>query len=264
MVLTTIANIFRKKIDNQEQTLEDLLAKINPQKLPCHVAIIMDGNGRWAQRKGLLRVLGHRAGVESLRDVVKLASSLGIKFLTVYAFSTENWKRPQEEVNILMDLLVEYLQKEIRELHVQNVRIKAIGKIQELPLPAQREIKQAENLTRENSGLQLNLALNYGGRDEILTAIKNIVHEVQESNLNIDNLTIENFSNYLYTSDIPDPDLLIRPSGELRISNFLLWQLAYTEFWLTDIYWPDFRKIHLAQALLDFQNRERRYGGLSK
>ncbi len=247
---------------NESERAEELGKAIDYDRLPIHIAIIMDGNGRWATRRGLPRAMGHRAGVESLREIVKACSSLGIKYLTVYAFSTENWKRPAEEVNILMDLLVEYLEKEIHELHENNVRIKAIGRIDELPKKAREALYRDEEYTRKNSGLTLNLALNYGGRNEIVEAVKRIGREIAGDKLNPDEVTEEVIAGYLYTAGIPDPDLLIRPSGELRISNFLLWQAAYSEFWYSPVLWPDFRKVHLLEAIVDYQRRQRRFGGL--
>ncbi|MGB4505159.1 MAG: isoprenyl transferase [Syntrophaceticus sp.] len=235
---------------------------LNRSCLPCHVAIIMDGNGRWAQEKGLPRAMGHRAGMESLRAAVELCLELGIKILTVFAFSTENWKRPQEEVNILMGLLYEYIQKELDELHKEQVQIRAIGRLSELPIPAQREIKRAQELTSNNKKLILNIALNYGGRTEIVDATRRIAQLAVEGQIHPEEITEELFQKYLYTSDLPDPDLLIRPAGELRISNYLLWQIAYTEFYSTRVYWPDFRKEEFLKALLSYQNRQRRFGGL--
>ncbi len=249
-----------RNVDNL--TTNRLRKMLDPARLPRHVAIIMDGNGRWAQARGLPRGLGHRAGVESLKDIVSVCLELGIKVLTVYAFSTENWKRPQEEVSILMNLLCEYIQKELNELHEHNVQVRAIGHIDELPLPAQRELEKAQKLTANNEKLILNIALNYGGRLEIVDAARKLAMRVKQGE--IDPLDIDEslFKQYLYTADLPDPDLLIRPAGELRISNFLLWQTAYTEFWGTSVYWPDFRPKHFLQALVDFQKRERRFGGL--
>lgn len=233
------------------------------ERLPHHVAIIMDGNGRWAQSRGLPRVVGHRAGMESLREIVRLCVDLGIGALTVFAFSTENWKRPQEEINILMNLLCEYVQKELEGLDRQNVRIRAIGHIQELPARARRELSKSQSATANNGGLVLNIALNYGGRLEIVDAARRLAGKVREGALDPESIDEELFGKHLYTADIPDPDLLIRPAGELRISNFLLWQIAYTEFWSTPAYWPDFRDhTHFLSALLAFQNRERRFGGL--
>ncbi len=251
-----------RKNKSDSERLEELRKSLDDSRLPVHIAIIMDGNGRWATRRGLPRAMGHRAGVESLREIVKTCSSLGVQYLTVYAFSTENWKRPVEEVNILMDLLVEYLRKEIEELHQNNVRVRAIGRIGELPEKARQALREAEEKTGVNSGLTLNLALNYGGRNEIVEAVRSIGSDVSERKLSPGDINEEVISGYLYTSGMPDPDLLIRPSGELRISNFLLWQSAYSEFWYSPVFWPDFRKIHLLEAIVDYQRRQRRFGGL--
>lgn len=251
-----------RKNKNTEASWEELYKSLDTGNLPAHVAIIMDGNGRWATRRGLPRALGHRAGVESLREIVKACSSLGIKFLTVYAFSTENWKRPVAEINVLMDLLVEYLMKEIEDLHENNVKVRAIGRIAELPEKAQGALRDAQEHTKNNKGLVLNLALNYGGRNEIVEAVRRIGSDVSADRLRPDDIDEKIISNYLYTSGMPDPDLVIRPSGELRISNFLLWQVAYAEFWYSPVLWPDFRKNHLLEALVDYQNRQRRFGGL--
>jgi len=248
------------KTDSQK--FDELTAAIDREGLPGHIAVIMDGNGRWATKRGLPRALGHRAGVESLREVVNICSSLGIGYLTVYAFSTENWKRPKEEVNILMDLLVEYLNKEIAELHSKNVRVRAIGRISELPVKAVEALADAEKLTVNNTGLTLNLALNYGGRTEITEAVKKIVEKAINGEINPAQVNEDLIASCLYTGDMPDPDLLIRPSGELRISNFLLWQVAYAEFWYCPVLWPDFRKVHLLEAVVDYQTRQRRFGGI--
>ncbi|MPN28234.1 Isoprenyl transferase [bioreactor metagenome] len=215
----------------------------------------MDGNGRWAQRRGLLRSFGHRAGVESLREVVKVASEIGVKVLTAYAFSTENWKRPDEEVSFLMSLFSEYLDNEIDELDQNQVKIRFIGKIDELAASLQHKIENAQTRTNRNSGLILNLAVNYGGRAEITRAVQIIAEKVQSGELNSQDISDYTIQSSLYTQDLPDPDLLIRPSGDLRISNFLLWQLAYSEFWFTDINWPDFKPKHLIQAIRDYQGR---------
>lgn len=256
-------NIWRWRKNNRAaESWEKLYKSLDTGNLPVHVAIIMDGNGRWATRRGLPRALGHRAGVESLREIVKACSSLGIRFLTVFAFSTENWKRPVAEVNILMDLLVEYLNKEIQELHENNVQVRAIGTISELPEKAQQALRDAQAHTCNNHGLVLNLALNYGGRNEIVEAVKKIGCDVAANKLGPNDIDEKIISDYLYTSGMPDPDLLIRPSGELRISNFLLWQAAYAEFWYSPVLWPDFRKVHLLEAIIDYQNRQRRFGGL--
>lgn len=222
----------------------------------------MDGNGRWAKGKGLPRVAGHRAGAEALRTVVETCIDLGIPYLTVYAFSTENWKRPQEEVYALMELLVEYIDKELLRLKENGVRIKTIGNISKLPSKAISRIDNAETETAQNQKLVLQIALNYGGRMEIIDAIKSISQKVAVGSLQPGNIDMQTFEEHLYTAGIPDPDLFIRTAGELRLSNFLLWQLAYTEFWFTEVLWPDFKPEHLYQAIYDFQNRQRRFGGL--
>ncbi|MDD4168704.1 MAG: isoprenyl transferase [Desulfotomaculaceae bacterium] len=262
-MIKKIFDFFRhKKKSDQVLEAQELLKVIDKQKLPRHIAIIMDGNGRWAQRRGMPRASGHRAGTEALRDVIKLCCELNIQVLTVYAFSTENWKRPKDEVNILMALLVEYLNKEKNELHQNGVRINPIGRLEELPQPALDALIKAVELTRENKNLILNVALNYGGRTEIIDVIRAIAADVEKGSLKANQIDASMVSEHLYTAGQPDPDLLIRPSADSRISNFLLWQLAYTEFWFTSTLWPDFRRAHLLQALVDFQRRERRFGGL--
>ena len=243
------------KVDNRDQELRR-------ERLPRHVAIIMDGNGRWARQRGLPRLAGHRAGVESLREIVRACADWGIGILTVYAFSTENWKRPHEEVEGLMNLLVEYLRRELAELQQEGVQIRAIGRLEELPQRAREELAQAIKKTAGNKRLILNLALNYGGRRELVDACRQIAARVARGELEPEAIDEGVINDALYTAGLPDPDLLIRPSGELRVSNFLLWQLAYTEFWITNTYWPDFRREDLRQALLDYQKRERRFGGL--
>lgn len=241
----------------------DYKSLINPEKLPHHIAIIMDGNGRWAKNKFMPRTLGHKAGMSALKRIVKASSQMGIAILTVFAFSTENWKRPDEEVNYLMNLLVEYLHKELDELHKNKVRINMLGNPQTLPLICQREIENAIKKTAQNQGMIFNIALNYGARDEILNAVKSFIVHCETSKISPDNLTEEMLSNLLYTKDIADPDLLIRTAGEKRISNFLLWQIAYSELWFTDILWPDFTEKDLWEAIYDYQQRNRRFGGLS-
>ncbi len=236
--------------------------KLDKSRLPYHVAVIMDGNGRWAQERNLPRAVGHRTGMESLRTVVKLCSQLGIKILTVYAFSTENWKRPQEEVSVLMGLLYEYIKKELDELNREEVQIRVIGRLNELPARAQQEIKRAEELTAKNNKLIFNIALNYGGRAEIVDAARRVASLAVEGKIEPEEITEELVQLYLYTGEMPDPDLLIRPAGEKRISNFLLWQIAYTEFYFTDVYWPDFGEEDFLKALDAYQNRKRRFGGL--
>lgn len=229
---------------------------------PRHVAIIMDGNGRWAVQRGLPRTMGHRAGVEALRGVVKAAPDLGIKILTCYAFSTENWKRPKDEVDTLMNLLLEYCRLEAETLHQNGVRIKAIGRIQELPKAQQQEIARAVELTRNNDRLILNLAVNYGGQAELVDAFRSLAAEVKAGGLEPEAIDAEAVRRHLYTAELPDPDLIIRTAGEMRLSNFLLWQSAYAEIWVTDVYWPDFTREHLEQALRDYARRERRFGAL--
>lgn len=234
--------------------------EIDMSNIPKHIAIIMDGNGRWAKERNLPRAMGHRAGVETIREIVKECNNLGVKYLTLYAFSTENWKRPIDEVNALMKLLVEYLKGEFRELHENNVVIRALGDITMLPLECIKELNYSYDLTKENTGLVLNLAINYGGRNEIISGIRELAKDVIEGKVSAEDIDEKLFNNYLYTSGMPDPDIIIRPSGEQRLSNFLLWQCAYSEFWFSDINWPDFRASNLHKAIIDFQNRDRRFG----
>ena len=230
--------------------------------IPQHIAIIMDGNGRWAKARNLPRTMGHKAGVETIRRIIKEGDRLGIKYMTLYAFSTENWKRPKDEVNALMKLLVQYLRSEVSELHRNKVVLRVLGDITALADECRKEIEESIELTKNNTGLVLNFAFNYGGRDEIIRAVKNVVDDVQEGKINKENITQELFANYLYTKDSPDPDLIIRPSGEQRISNFLLWQCAYSEFWYSNVNWPDFSEKDLQRAIYDYQNRDRRFGGV--
>ncbi len=237
-------------------------SNIDIDSIPKHIAIIMDGNGRWAKQRMLPRSMGHRAGVEALRDVIKTASNIGVKYLTLYAFSTENWKRPDSEISILMKLLIEYLRKEIAELHHNDVKIRTIGNIVQLPDEVITEIDKAVTKTQLNKGLCVNIALNYGGRSEILNAIKEIGIKIENNEIHIDEIDETLVESLLYTAGIPDPELLIRTSGEIRLSNFLLWQCAYSEFWFTSIYWPDFKGEHLLEAISDYQNRQRRFGGI--
>ena len=235
---------------------------IDINNIPTHIAIIMDGNGRWAKQRFLPRTIGHKAGVEAIRDVVKECSTLGVKHLTLYAFSTENWKRPKVEVEALMGLLVTYLSKEVRELHQNNVRINTIGDISQLPQKAINALNESIEYTRDNKGLTLNLALNYGSRNDIKNAIIDIAKNCKNGKIGIEDIGEELIANYLSTKSIPDPDLIIRTSGEQRISNFLLWEMAYSEFYFTDVYWPDFTKEELKKAIYTYQNRDRRFGGL--
>lgn len=232
------------------------------EEFPRHVAIIMDGNGRWAKERGLPRTEGHRSGVNTLRGIIKYCGKIGLEYLTVYAFSTENWKRPDQEVKFLMNLLVEYIKIDLKLLNKNNVKIRIIGDISPLPKAVKTAIKKAVSITENNDGLKLNIALNYGGRGEIIKAVKDIVNDIKDENVSEIDISEQLFDEYLYTSGIPDPDLVIRPSGELRISNFLLWQIAYSEFWFSDCLWPDFSPEHLAQAIEDFSKRNRRFGGI--
>lgn len=230
--------------------------------IPEHIAIIMDGNGRWAKARKMPRTMGHKAGVETIRRILKEADRLGVKYLTLYAFSTENWKRPKDEVDALMKLLVQYLTNEVEGLHKNGVILRVLGDMNALPETVRDKINEAIELTKNNSGIVLNVAFNYGGRDEIVTAVKNMVSDIQNGKLDEQKISEEVISNYLYTKDSPDPDLIIRPSGEQRISNFLLWQCAYSEFWYSNVNWPDFNEKDLQRAIYDYQNRDRRFGGV--
>jgi undecaprenyl diphosphate synthase len=233
-------------------------------EIPTHIAIIMDGNGRWAKRRGLPRVAGHREGVKSVRDVVEACAQLGVKYLTLFAFSTENWRRPKEEIDTLMKLLIKTLRSETEKLHKNDIKLMAIGDIDSLPKEVRKELKEAMEKTKNNKRMVLNLALSYSGRWEIIEAVKEIARDVKKGKVKIEEIDDKLFSNYLKTAGIPDPDLLIRSSGELRISNFLLWQIAYTELYITDCLWPDFRRKHLYEAIRDYQRRERRFGMTSE
>ena len=237
-----------------------LLAELDPARIPRHVAIIMDGNGRWAVRRGLRRAAGHRAGVKSLKETVKTCARLGVEVLTVYAFSTENWSRPASEVHTLMDLLAEVLHQELDELREAGIRLRVIGRVDGLPSPVRQEICRAEELTRANRHMLLVVALNYGGRAEIVDAARRLAEQARAGRLEPSAIDEATFARFLYTADLPDPDLLIRTGGEFRVSNFLLWQLAYAELWVTPVYWPDFRRVHLLQAIVDYQRRDRRFG----
>jgi undecaprenyl diphosphate synthase len=229
---------------------------------PRHIAIIMDGNGRWAKERGLSRVRGHEEGAESVREVLRACGEIGVEYLTLYAFSTENWKRPKAEVAALMKLLERFLKKETPELMKQNVRLQAIGRITDLPASCQRELHRAIETTSKNTGVTLILALSYGGREEIIDAIKSVVDAVRSGRIDEAMVSTETFGKHLYTRYYPDPDLLIRTSGEMRISNFLLWQLSYTEMYVTPVMWPDFRRKNLLDAVAEFGRRHRRYGGI--
>ena len=236
----------------------DYLYDIDKQKLPAHVAVIMDGNGRWARRRGLPRSAGHRAGVERVRTIIRMSSDIGIKYLTLYAFSTENWKRPEKEVSTLLRLLLEYLRQELAELHEKNVRILTLGDLTRLPDEVRCEIELAKKTTGGNTGLTVNMAINYGARQEIVAAVKAAVGDGKSP----EDIDEDYFASLLGTADQPDPDLMIRTSGEQRISNFLLYQLAYAELYFTNAFWPDFDEAEYAKALQFFGERDRRYGGI--
>ena len=246
------------------ETLDEreLLELVRTQPVPAHVAIIMDGNGRWATGKGLPRIVGHREGVKTARAIVKAADAAGVRFLTLYAFSTENWNRPEDEVSMLMTLLERTVQSELPELMAQNVRLRVIGRTNGVPSGVRRGIERVVQGTRDNTGLQLLMAFNYGGRDELLEAFRHLAAEVKDGRLEPDKISEADVSRALYTANVPDPDLLIRTSGEMRISNFLLWQIAYTELWITPALWPDFGARELYRGIAEFQRRTRRFGGV--
>jgi undecaprenyl diphosphate synthase len=240
---------------------EEILSLVDRSRLPEHVAIIMDGNGRWAQSQGLPRIAGHQAGMKSVKRVIKTANDLGIKVLTLYAFSTENWSRPQKEIEALMALLCRYLKIEVKNLSKQNVQIRFMGRIYQLHELVQRELVKAIEETSRNSGLILNIALNYSGRADIVDAVSRLAADICDKKIQVDEINEIMFQGYLSTADLPEVDLLIRTSGEIRISNFLLWEIAYTELWITSVYWPEFNRKHFYQALVDYQKRKRRFGG---
>jgi undecaprenyl diphosphate synthase len=239
-----------------------MLAEVRARPLPQHVAVIMDGNGRWATARGLPRVAGHQEGVNTARAVVRAAGELGLRYLTLYAFSTENWSRPEDEVAMLMHLLEEAIDAELPELMERNVRLRVIGRSGAVPHPVRRGIERVVEQTHRNTGLTLVMAFNYGGRDELVDAFRTLARRIAAGELGPDEITGDDVGRALYTADIPDPDLLIRTSGEMRVSNFLLWQIAYTELWVTPTLWPDFRPIDLYRAVADFQRRARRFGGV--
>jgi undecaprenyl diphosphate synthase len=238
---------------------EALARQVHPDRLPAHVAIIMDGNGRWAAQRHLPRVEGHRAGIDAVRDTLETAARLGVDVLTLYAFSIENWKRPATEVSTLMRLLKRYLRSELETLLRNDIRFGVIGRIEDLASDIQDELRRAAERTASNTGLQFNIALNYGGRAEIVDAARRAL----ASGIRPEELDEQRFASFLYTAGQPDPDLLIRTSGEMRVSNYLLWQIAYAEIYVTDTLWPDFRRRHLLEAILAYQKRERRYGGIA-
>lgn len=244
----------------QQTKLQDLPTDLKRELLPQHVAVIMDGNGRWAKRQGLPRIMGHKRGVDALKDLLRCCQDWGIQALTAYAFSTENWKRPQEEVDFLMTLFQRVLRQELREMVEENVQIKFVGNLQDLPRSLQQEISRSMEETKDNCGIRFSVATNYGGRQEILQACQAIAKQVQQGMLQPDEIDEQVFESHLYTTGITDPDLLIRTSGEMRLSNFLLWQMAYGEIYITDTLWPDFDRAEFHRALCAYQQRERRFG----
>jgi undecaprenyl diphosphate synthase len=252
-----------EKVVKRGSPEELLLKQLDFARIPAHIAIIMDGNGRWAQGRGLPRVEGHRSGINSVRETVETCARLDLRVLTLYAFSTENWKRPRAEVDTLMKLLKQYLRRELSTLMDNNIRFQVVGRMKELPRDVVSELEAGMQRTRDNSGLVFNIALNYSGRSEIIDACRALIRESLASGEEPE-LDETLFARHLFTAGQPDPDLLIRTSGELRVSNFLLWQIAYAEIWVTDTLWPDFRKKDLFEAIIEFQKRDRRYGGIRK
>ncbi len=245
---------------NQGTCLQDLPVDLKPERLPHHVAVIMDGNGRWAKERGLPRMMGHRRGVEALKDLLRCCRDWGIESLTAYAFSSENWGRPLEEVNFLMTLFEKVLRQELQEMMAEDVRIRFVGNLSSLPLSLQAEIKHSMETTSQNQGINFTVATNYGGRQEIIQACQAIATQVQKGLLKPEEINESIFEQYLYTTGISHPDLLIRTSGEMRISNFLLWQIAYSEIYVTETFWPDFNRPEFHRALYAYQQRERRFG----
>ena len=242
----------------------DWKEQLDTERVPRHIAIIMDGNGRWAKKKRMPRVFGHRSGVKSVREATEAAGEIGVEYLTLYTFSTENWNRPQLEVTAIMELLVSTIEAEIGNLHENNVRLRTIGDIEQLPRASYEKLLEGIELTKNNSGLTLVLALNYSAKREILKATRELAKRVEAGDLHADDIDEERFANALHTRGIPDPELLIRTSGETRISNFLLWQIAYSELYFTPVFWPDFRRDNLYEAIVNYQNRERRFGKISE
>ena len=242
----------------------NLLQNIDATKLPKHLAIIMDGNGRWAKQQGLLRALGHESGTKSVKVIIEASAKLGIEFLTLYAFSTENWNRPKLEVETLMKVLINSLKKELTTLQKNNIKLNAIGNLEKLPKSAQKELLDVIDKTKDNTQMTLTLALSYGSREELVSAVKNICSKVKNNIISIDTIDDSIINEHLYTQNLPDVDLLIRTSGEHRISNFLLWQIAYSELYFTDILWPDFKEQDLYEAIISYQKRERRFGKTSE
>ena len=242
----------------------DLLETINTEKLPNHLAIIMDGNGRWAKKQGLLRAFGHESGTKSVKEIIKACAKLGIEYLTLYAFSTENWNRPKIEVDTLMKILINSLKKELTTLQKNNIKLNTIGNLEKLPQSAQKELLDVIEKTKNNTRMTLTLALSYGSREEIVSAVKDISAKVKNNIISIDAIDDSIINEHLYTQNLPDVDLVIRTSGEHRISNFLLWQIAYAELYFTDVLWPDFKEQNLYEAIISYQKRERRFGKTSE
>lgn len=243
---------------------ESIIDKVLRGHVPEHIAIIMDGNGRWAKARALPRIAGHKEGINSVREITRVCGEVGVKHLTLYTFSTENWKRPSSEVSALMHLLLKTIKEEIKELHKKGVRFTIIGDLDTIPVKTAEGLRDGIEITKANTGLNLNLALNYGSRQEIVEAMKSIAYQVKAGEVKPKSIDIELLSNSLLTNSMPDPELLIRTSGEHRLSNFLLWQIAYTEIFMTDLYWPEFREEQLLNAILDFQSRERRFGNIKE
>ncbi|MBM7555373.1 isoprenyl transferase [Halanaerobacter jeridensis] len=252
----------KKILQNNEEGQEEVDIEINKEEVPKHIAVIMDGNGRWAEKKDLVRTQGHKKGVSTLKKIVKLANQLGVEYFTAYAFSTENWKRPQEEVEFLMDLFKEVFAQELETFKKENIKVNIIGYKDRLPQSVSKKANRLVAETKDNTGLELNIALDYGGQAEIVESTKKIIEDVQAGNLSTAELTEEKFSDYLYTAGQKDVDLLIRPGGEKRISNFLLWQIAYSELYFTATYWPDFKEEEFKAAIKEYQKRNRRFGGI--
>lgn len=250
-----------RNLINREKSINEK-NEVDYSNLPEHIAVIMDGNGRWAKKRGLPRMAGHRAGAQVLKKISEFCDDIGIKVMTVYAFSTENWKRPSDEVSALMKLLMEYLLNAEKELAGKKIVIKVIGDKNGLSEEIQQQIVRTEKLTENNKGMLLNIAINYGGRDEIVNAVRKIAEDIKESRVEADDISEQMISEYMYTSGLKDPDLIIRPSGEYRLSNFLLWQSAYSELWFSNINWPDFTTERLLEAISDYQQRNRRFGGI--
>ena len=254
-------------LTNNEQNDSDKESQamlVKQGQIPEHIAIIMDGNGRWAKNRGNIRTHGHKAGVDSVRDITEACAQIGVQYLTLYAFSTENWERPKMEVNALMRLLASSLRKEADNLNENDIKLETIGQIDRFPEKCQRELREAIELTKDNSRLQLCLALSYSGRWDITEAVKKLGHRIKDGDIEPEDIDDDMISSHLSTADIPDPELIIRTSGEYRISNFLLWQLAYSELYITETYWPDFRRNELYKAIQSFQQRDRRFGKISK